>query len=68
MIVLFGGEINPLDKYWQASFYATKSPFFVAPATAAAHNHKRQFCEGLSRFPVQQYRWLWVPAFDGYTG
>src|SRR5439155_25116901 len=39
VIVFFGREFNPLDKYWQAGFRATKLPFLVAPANAGAHNH-----------------------------
>jgi len=74
MIALFGREFNPLDKYWQAGFRAAKSPFFVAPANvfAGAHNHKRQFCEGWSRFPVQQLLSVAMSSCvrrnGGYTG
>jgi len=39
---------------------------------AGAHNHKRQFCEGWSRFPVQQLLSVAMSSCvrrnGGYTG
>jgi hypothetical protein len=38
MIVFFGTEINPLDKYWQAGFVR----YFVVPANAGADSNRGQ--------------------------
>jgi hypothetical protein len=39
VIVFFGGEFNPLDKYWQAGFRAAICALAVVPAKAGTHSH-----------------------------
>src|SRR6187399_2122542 len=64
LTVFSGGEINPLDKYWQAGFRA----LFCRSCDARTHSHRRQL--------LLQDQWLppdietpcvWVPALAGTT-